>query len=116
MAAGQLEDVMTAFYEGKFDILLATTIVESGLDIPTAKHRQGLALRRGEQGIGAGLGAPDPAAELVELGEPGQMAAGQLEDVMTAFYEGKFDILLATTIVESGLAVRVLPSGVVNRA
>jgi RecG-like helicase len=29
----------------------------------------------------------------------GQMAAGQLEDVMTAFYEGKFDILLATTIV-----------------
>jgi transcription-repair coupling factor (superfamily II helicase) len=36
MAAGQLEDVMTAFYEGKYDILLSTTIVESGLDIPTA--------------------------------------------------------------------------------
>ncbi|WP_372422403.1 transcription-repair coupling factor [Salinarimonas chemoclinalis] len=36
MAATQLEDVMTAFYEGKFDILLSTTIVESGLDIPTA--------------------------------------------------------------------------------
>jgi transcription-repair coupling factor (superfamily II helicase) len=36
MPAGQLEDVMTAFYEGKFDILLSTTIVESGLDIPTA--------------------------------------------------------------------------------
>jgi transcription-repair coupling factor (superfamily II helicase) len=36
MAAGQLEDVMTAFYEGKFDILLSTTIVESGLDIPSA--------------------------------------------------------------------------------
>jgi transcription-repair coupling factor (superfamily II helicase) len=36
MAAGQLEDVMSAFYEGKFDILLSTTIVESGLDIPTA--------------------------------------------------------------------------------
>jgi transcription-repair coupling factor (superfamily II helicase) len=36
MAPGQLEDVMTAFYEGKFDILLSTTIVESGLDIPTA--------------------------------------------------------------------------------
>ncbi|BAQ46774.1 transcription-repair coupling factor [Methylobacterium aquaticum] len=36
MAAGQLEDVMTAFYEGQYDILLATTIVESGLDIPTA--------------------------------------------------------------------------------
>ncbi len=36
MAAGQLEDVMTAFYEGQYDVLLSTTIVESGLDIPTA--------------------------------------------------------------------------------
>ncbi|WP_186393483.1 MULTISPECIES: transcription-repair coupling factor [unclassified Pannonibacter] len=36
MAAGQLEDVMNAFYEGKYDVLLSTTIVESGLDIPTA--------------------------------------------------------------------------------
>ncbi|HEY8565326.1 MAG TPA: transcription-repair coupling factor [Beijerinckiaceae bacterium] len=36
MAAGQLEDVMNAFYDGKYDILLSTTIVESGLDIPTA--------------------------------------------------------------------------------
>jgi hypothetical protein len=38
MAAGQLEDVMTAFYEGKYDILLSTTIVESGLDIPERQH------------------------------------------------------------------------------
>jgi transcription-repair coupling factor (superfamily II helicase) len=36
MAAGQLEDVMAAFYDGQYDILLSTTIVESGLDIPTA--------------------------------------------------------------------------------
>ncbi|MDK9694946.1 MAG: transcription-repair coupling factor [Siculibacillus sp.] len=36
MAAGELEDVMNAFYEGKYDVLLSTTIVESGLDIPTA--------------------------------------------------------------------------------
>ncbi|MBV9076119.1 MAG: transcription-repair coupling factor [Methylobacteriaceae bacterium] len=36
MAAGQLEDVMSAFYEGQYDVLLSTTIVESGLDIPTA--------------------------------------------------------------------------------
>jgi transcription-repair coupling factor (superfamily II helicase) len=36
MAAGELEDVMTAFYEGKYDVLVATTIVESGLDIPNA--------------------------------------------------------------------------------
>ena len=36
MAAGELDDRMNAFYDGKYDILLATTIVESGLDIPTA--------------------------------------------------------------------------------
>ena len=36
MAAGTLDDRMNAFYDGKFDVLLATTIVESGLDIPTA--------------------------------------------------------------------------------
>ncbi len=36
MPARVLEDVMSAFYDGKFDLLLSTTIVESGLDIPTA--------------------------------------------------------------------------------
>ena len=36
MGAGELEDVMTAFYDGKYDVLLSTSIVESGLDIPTA--------------------------------------------------------------------------------
>jgi len=36
MAPGVLEDIMTAFYEGRYDVLLSTTIVESGLDIPTA--------------------------------------------------------------------------------
>jgi len=36
MGATELEDIMNAFYEGRFDVLLSTTIVESGLDIPTA--------------------------------------------------------------------------------
>lgn len=36
MAAGELDSRMNAFYDGKFDVLLATTIVESGIDIPTA--------------------------------------------------------------------------------
>jgi transcription-repair coupling factor (superfamily II helicase) len=31
-----LEEVMTAFYERKVDVLVSTNIVESGLDIPTA--------------------------------------------------------------------------------
>jgi transcription-repair coupling factor (superfamily II helicase) len=36
MAPTMLEDVMSSFYEGAYDVLLSTTIVESGLDIPTA--------------------------------------------------------------------------------
>ncbi|WP_455477537.1 transcription-repair coupling factor [Bartonella sp. B41] len=36
MPAGQLDDIMNAFYDGKYDVLLSTTIIESGLDIPTA--------------------------------------------------------------------------------
>jgi len=36
MSASELEEKMTAFYEGRYDVLLSTTIVESGLDIPTA--------------------------------------------------------------------------------
>ncbi len=36
MPPTQLEEVMTDFYDRKYDILLSTNIVESGLDIPTA--------------------------------------------------------------------------------
>lgn len=36
MHGDKLEEVMTDFIEGKFDILISTTIVESGLDIPNA--------------------------------------------------------------------------------
>ena len=36
LAAGELDERMNAFYDGRYDVLLATTIVESGLDIPTA--------------------------------------------------------------------------------
>ena len=36
MPPGELDNRMNAFYDGKFDVLLATTIVESGLDIPSA--------------------------------------------------------------------------------
>ncbi|NIP84398.1 MAG: transcription-repair coupling factor, partial [Planctomycetales bacterium] len=36
MPEAQLEQVMTDFVAGRFDVLLATTIVESGLDIPNA--------------------------------------------------------------------------------
>ena len=33
---GELDNRMNSFYDGKYDVLLATTIVESGLDIPSA--------------------------------------------------------------------------------
>ena len=36
LAPTELEDIMSGFYDRKFDVLLSTTIVESGLDIPTA--------------------------------------------------------------------------------
>ena len=36
MSAGQVEERMSAFYDRKYDVLLSTSIVESGLDIPTA--------------------------------------------------------------------------------
>jgi transcription-repair coupling factor (superfamily II helicase) len=36
MRENELEDTMVAFVAGKLDILMATTIIESGLDIPNA--------------------------------------------------------------------------------
>jgi transcription-repair coupling factor (superfamily II helicase) len=36
LAAGDLDERMNQFYDGRYDVLLATSIVESGLDIPTA--------------------------------------------------------------------------------
>ena len=36
MAPSEVEERMSAFYDRKYDVLLSTTIVESGLDIPSA--------------------------------------------------------------------------------
>ncbi|MEO8722093.1 MAG: transcription-repair coupling factor [Sphingobium sp.] len=36
MAPGDVEERMSAFYDKRYDVLLSTTIVESGLDIPSA--------------------------------------------------------------------------------
>ncbi|MCE2829538.1 MAG: transcription-repair coupling factor, partial [Sphingomonadales bacterium] len=36
MSAGEIEERMTAFYDKRYDVLLSTTIIESGLDIPSA--------------------------------------------------------------------------------
>jgi len=36
LAPTELEDIMTGFDEGRYDVLLSTAIVESGLDVPNA--------------------------------------------------------------------------------
>jgi transcription-repair coupling factor (superfamily II helicase) len=46
MPATVLDDIMSAFYDGKYDVLLSTTIIESGLDIPTANT---LIVHRGDR-------------------------------------------------------------------
>ena len=57
-----LEDIMSAFYDGKYDVLLSTTIVESGLDIPTANT---LIVHRADMfGLGAALPAARPRRAL----------------------------------------------------
>jgi transcription-repair coupling factor (superfamily II helicase) len=46
----------------------------------------------------------------------GQMSAASIDDIMTEFYEGKFDILLSTTIVESGIDVSSANTIVIHKA
>jgi transcription-repair coupling factor (superfamily II helicase) len=46
----------------------------------------------------------------------GQMGAGALEKVMAAFYDGQFDVLVSTAIVESGLDLPRVNTLVVHRA
>ncbi len=65
MPPGELEDIMNAFYEGQYDVLLSTTIVESGLDIPTANtmivhrsHMFGLGATLPDAGQGRALENP----------------------------------------------------------
>ncbi|WP_100446509.1 transcription-repair coupling factor [Glycomyces xiaoerkulensis] len=36
MGEGRLEQIMQGFWEGEFDVLVSTTIIESGIDIPNA--------------------------------------------------------------------------------
>ena len=58
MAATELEDKIGAFYDGKYDILLSTAIVELGLDIPRANT---LIVHRADMfGLGAALSTARP--------------------------------------------------------
>jgi transcription-repair coupling factor (superfamily II helicase) len=46
----------------------------------------------------------------------GQLSPTQLEDVMTAFADGKFDVLISTNIIESGLDMPRVNTIVIHRA
>src|SRR5450432_3143410 len=46
----------------------------------------------------------------------GQMPEGELEKVMVDFVDGKFDVLVCTTIIESGLDIPRANTMIVNRA
>ena len=65
----QLEAIMVDFWDGKFDVLVATTIVESGLDIPNANT---LIVDR------ADTLRPVPAAPAARPGRPGPGAGLRL--------------------------------------
>ncbi len=56
-----------------------------------------------------------PAGTRVTIGH-GQMPEGELEKVMVDFVDGKFDILVCTTIIESGLDIPRANTMIVNRA
>ena len=46
----------------------------------------------------------------------GQMPATQLEEVMTAFYDREFDLLLSTNIIESGIDIASANTLIIHRA
>jgi transcription-repair coupling factor (superfamily II helicase) len=58
----------------------------------------------------------DLVPDLRVLVAHGQMPARELEDKMQAFYDGQADILLATTIIESGLDVQNANTLIIDNA
>ncbi|WP_337846329.1 transcription-repair coupling factor [Sphingomonas sp.] len=46
----------------------------------------------------------------------GQMAPGEVEERMSAFYDKKYEVLVSTTIIESGLDIPSANTMIVNRA
>ncbi|MBN2364257.1 transcription-repair coupling factor, partial [candidate division WOR-3 bacterium] len=46
----------------------------------------------------------------------GRMSSGQIEKIMVEFYDHEFDVLISTTIIESGLDIRNANTLIVDRA
>jgi len=45
----------------------------------------------------------------------GQMSPGQLDKIMNEFYDGAFDLLISTTIIESGLDISIANTMIIDR-
>ena len=56
------------------------------------------------------------APELSYVIAHGQMAASEVEERMSAFYDRKYDVLISTTIIESGLDIPSANTMIINRA
>jgi len=106
MSPTEVEDRMSAFYEKKYEVLLSTTIVESGIDIPSANtivlHRAdrfGLAQLyqlRGRVGRGklrayAYLTYPEDQA-LTEVAEKRLKVLGDLDSLGAGFQLASHDL------------------------
>src|SRR3954471_20062967 len=58
----------------------------------------------------------DEVPEVRSVTAHGQMGATEVEEKMSAFYDRKYDVLLSTTIVESGLDIPSANTLIINRA
>ena len=106
MGASEVEERMSAFYDKKYDVLLSTTIVESGLDIPSANtiiiHRAdrfGLAQlyqlrgRVGRSKIRAYAYLTTPAdTQLSEVAEKRLKVLGDLDSLGAGFQLASHDL------------------------
>ncbi|MEM6494260.1 MAG: transcription-repair coupling factor [Pseudomonadota bacterium] len=106
MGAGEVEERMSAFYDKKYDVLLSTTIVESGIDIPSANtiiiHRAdrfGLAQlyqlrgRVGRSKIRAYAYLTTPAdTQLSEVAEKRLKVLGDLDSLGAGFQLASHDL------------------------
>lgn len=101
MAAGELEKRISAFYDKEYDVLIATTIIENGIDLPDANTL--IVLNSGHFGL----------AQLYQLrgrvGRRGALAHAYFtvpaNDSMTAQAEKRLGTLLENTEIGSGFKV-----------
>ena len=67
MAASELEDRIGAFYDGKYDILLSTSIVESGARHPARQHADRASRRHVRPGAALSVARPGRARQDARL-------------------------------------------------